>query len=123
MQDDSNPHHHISSPSPNPVGCLLILLPSGLPPLLPLSLANHTPFIPDNLSPPLIGKHISIRNMAFHFNAKITVQKLALLSFEQSDGITLEPPYQEPYSKWYVLDLVVRDNPQNLDAKTIIDNL
>ena len=59
----------------------------------------------------------------YPFNAKITVQKLALLSFEQSDGITLEPPYQEPYSKWYVLDLVVRDNPQNLDAKTIIDNL
>lgn len=43
-----------------------------------------------------------------------------MLSSQPSRGITIEPTYQAPYQKWYSFDLVVRDNPQNLEAKKII---
>lgn len=39
-----------------------------------------------------------------------------------SSGISIGPPFQEPYSKWYSFDIVVRDNPQNVPETTLINN-
>lgn len=56
-------------------------------------------------------------------NAEVSSQKLySMLSVASSDGISIAPPYQEPYDKYYSFDIVVRNNPNNLDAKSTINN-
>jgi hypothetical protein len=45
----------------------------------------------------------------------------SMLSSKPANGVIIEPPYQEPFSKWYSFALVVEDNPQNVDARMIID--
>lgn len=55
-------------------------------------------------------------------DAVVDTKTLYSMLSKSSNGLEIAPPYQEPYSKWYTFDLVVQDNPQNLDAKTIIDS-
>lgn len=56
-------------------------------------------------------------------NAQVSTGTVAsMLSFQEDNGINVKPPYEAPYDKWYTMDLVVRDNLQGIDAKTIINN-
>lgn len=56
-------------------------------------------------------------------NAQASTEAVfSMLSLQEDDGINVKPPYEAPYNKWYTMDLVVRGNPQGIDAKTIINN-
>lgn len=99
-------------------------------------LPTATPFQRLSVAPTIAAGHIgpttnwktyttSEYDISFRypFDAKVITQTIySMLSSKPSDGIIVEPPYQEPYSKWYSFALVVRDNPQRLDARTIIDS-
>lgn len=59
----------------------------------------------------------------YHSNAQVSTGTVAsMLSRQEDNGITVKPPYEAPYDKWWTMDLVVRDNPQGTDAQTIINN-
>lgn len=60
-------------------------------------------------------------SLKYPADAVASIKTVYSMLSKSSDGLDVAPPYQEPYSKWYTFDLVVQDNPQNLDAKTIID--
>lgn len=65
-------------------------------------------------------------NAGFSFkypaNAQVSTGTAAsMLSFKEDNSINVKPPYEVPYDQWYTMDLVVRDNSQGADAKTIID--
>ncbi len=61
-------------------------------------------------------------SLKYPVDAVASTKTLYSMLSKSSNGLEIVPPYQEPYSKWYTFDLVVQDNPQNLDAKTIIKN-
>jgi len=46
----------------------------------------------------------------------------SMLSKSESSGLEISPPRIEPFDNWYSFGLVVKDNPQNTDANTIINN-
>lgn len=61
-------------------------------------------------------------SLKYPTDAVTSTQTLYSMLSKSSNGLNIAPPYQEPYSKWYTFDLVVQDNLQSLDAKTIINN-
>ncbi len=59
----------------------------------------------------------------YPFEAKESTREVnGMLVQEKENGIYFEPDYKAPYDKWYSLVMVVRNNPQNLDAKIIVEN-
>ncbi len=61
-------------------------------------------------------------SLEYPADAVVSTKTLYSMLSKSSNGLDIAPPYQEPYSKYYTFDLVVQDNPQNQDAKTIINN-
>lgn len=56
-------------------------------------------------------------------DAKVTLGKVySMLSRDDSDAITIEKPYVNVDDQGYIVDVVIKDNPQNIPTKTIIDN-
>lgn len=64
-------------------------------------------------------------NFSFKYpnEAGLTKKTLySMLSRSESSGLEISPPRIGPFENWYSFDLAVKDNPQNTDVHTIVNN-
>lgn len=83
-----------------------------------------------NPDPDLIGDNWKIYtnkdsniSLKYPANAKVkTGTTHSMLSFNPSDAIIIETPYLNVENQGYIIDIAIKENPQNLPAQTVINN-
>lgn len=108
----------VPQPSPSPV---------TTPASSPTASSSATSPVPDGSGETVdwktyISKDKSVLFM-YPIDAKVTLGKAySMLSSDPSDAVTIETPYISVDNQGYILNVVIRENLQNLPAKTVIDN-